>query len=157
MNTYPMPDPANDFLAGYVSLIIKSYKTFKGIDLTDSCLSRKEQAKQVFTAPYVLVAHNEGADPVFQYANQKGLALFEMSWHEFTRLNSKYSAEPQNRSAREKLLQEVLAKGYADDYSGVRISKTGRRIQIKSATVWNIMEGDKIRGQAAVFSDYTYL
>ncbi|MCK5356088.1 MAG: MEKHLA domain-containing protein, partial [Methyloprofundus sp.] len=74
-------------------------------------------------------------------------------------LHSKYSAEPQNRQAREQLLSEVLAKGYADNYAGVRISKTGRRFQINAATVWNIIDDDNNnkKGQAAVFEDYDYL
>ena len=158
MNTYPIPDEANNFLAEYVCLIIKSLKKFKGVELADSSLSMKQQAKQIFEAPYVLVAHNATSDPVFQYANKKGLELFEMSWDEFTRLYSKYSAEPQNRKARELLLNEVLLKGYADNYSGIRISKTGRRFQINAATVWNIMdESNAKKGQAALFSDYAYI
>ncbi|NOQ13179.1 MAG: MEKHLA domain-containing protein [Methyloprofundus sp.] len=158
MNTYPIPDATNDFLADYVCLIIKSLKKFKGIELTDATLSMKEQAKQVFEAPYVLVAHNATAEPVFQYSNKKGLELFEMSWDEFTRLYSKYSAEPQNRKERERLLHEVLSKGYADNYSGIRISKTGKRFQIKAATVWNIVDDEnKKQGQAALFKDYRYV
>ena len=158
MNTYPIPDETNDFLADYVSLIINSLKKYKGVELADSTLSIRDQAKQVFEAPYILVAHNATADPIFQYANKKGLELFEMPWNEFTRLHSKYSAEPQNRQAREQLLSEVLAKGYADNYAGVRISKTGRRFKINAATVWNIIDDDNNKkGQAAVFEDYSYL
>lgn len=158
MNTYPIPDETNDFLAEYVYLIIKSLKKFKGIELTDSSLNIKEQAQQVFEAPYVLVAHNASTDPIFQYSNKKGLELFEMSWDEFTRLHSKYSAEPQNRRERELLLNDVLLKGYTDNYSGVRISKTGRKFKISAATVWNIMdENNEKKGQAALFRDYTYI
>ena len=109
MNTYPIPDETNDFLAEYVYLIIKSLKKFKGIELTDSSSSIKEQAQQVFEAPYILVTHNASTDPIFQYSNKKGLELFEMSWDEFTRLHSKYSAEPQNRRERELLLNGNLA------------------------------------------------
>ncbi|WP_221896376.1 MEKHLA domain-containing protein [Bathymodiolus japonicus methanotrophic gill symbiont] len=112
----------------------------------------EEQAKQIYEAPYVLLAHNATVDPVFQYANKKGLELFEMNWDEFTQLHSKYSAEPQNRKERERLLNEVLLKGYADNYSGVRISKTGRRFFIKAATVWNILDDNNEKiGQAALF------
>jgi hypothetical protein len=118
----------------------------------------KDQAKQVFEAPYVLLAHDATTDPVFQYANKMGLALFEMSWDELINLPSKYSAEAHNRDERERLLEEVSAKGYADNYSGIRISKTGKRFEIKAATVWNIIDGDNIkRGQAALFTRYTYL
>lgn len=158
MNHFPEPDETNDYLAEYVGLLIDSLRTLKGDSLVDLSLSKKEQAKQIFEAPYVLLAHDATADPVFQYANKMGLALFEMSWAELTKLHSKYSAEPQNREAREKLLKEVSEKGYADNYSGIRISKTGKRFEIKAATVWNIMDTDNIkRGQAAMFKDYIYL
>ncbi len=158
MNTYPIPDVTNDFLADYMSSILNSLKILKGVELCDSTLCMKEQAKQVFEAPYVLLAHNATTDPVFQYANKKGLEIFEMVWDEFTKLHSKYSAEPQNRQERERLLNDVLAKGYADNYTGIRISKTGKRFLIKSATVWNIIDDNHEKmGQAAVFSDYTYL
>lgn len=158
MNHFPKPDEKNDYLAEYVDLLVNSLRKLKGDSLTDSSLSMKEQAKQVFEAPYVLVAHNATADPVFQYSNKMGLALFEMSWDEFTSLHSKYSAEPQNRNEREILLNEVSLKGYTDNYSGVRVSKTGKRFEIKAATVWNIIDSNNIkRGQAAMFKIYTYL
>jgi len=155
---YPQPGASNDYFSEYVSLIINSLKRFKGVYLADPRLSARDQAQQVYEAPYILVAHNATADPIFQYSNKKGLELFEMSWGEFTKLNSKYSAEPQNRNAREQMLKEVLTKGYADNYCGVRISKTGRRFHINSATVWNIIDNEnKKQGQAAVFKDYYYL
>lgn len=158
MNNFPRPDETNDYLADYVGLLINSLRKLKGECPTDLSLSLKEQAKQVFEAPYILLAHNATNDPVFQYSNKTGLALFEMSWHEFTALHSKYSAEPQNRDQREGFLNEVSLKGYVDNYSGVRISKTGKRFEIKAATVWNIMDANNIKwGQAAMFKDYTYL
>lgn len=158
MNYFPKPDESNDYLAEYVDLLVSSLRKLKGDCLTDLSLSLKEQAEQVFEAPYVLLAHNATVDPVFQYANKMGLALFEISWEEFMVLPSRYSAEPQNRNEREGFLREVSAKGYVDNYSGIRISKTGKRFEIKAATVWNIIDSDNIKhGQAALFTNYTYL
>jgi hypothetical protein len=158
MKHFPPPDESNDYLAAYVSLLTNSLRKLKGDCLTDLSLSMKDQARQVFEASYVLLAHNGTADPVFQYANKMGLALFELSWDELTSLHSKYSAEAHNRDERERLLNEVSLKGYADNYSGIRISKSGKRFEIKAATVWNIMDSDNvIQGQAAMFTRYTYL
>lgn len=158
MAHFLFPDTTNDYLAEYVCLIINSLEKLKGVSLVDPSLSQKEQARQVFTADYVLLTHNATADPIFQYANQMGLALFELSWDELVILPSKYSAEPQNREARAKLLNEVSLKGYADNYSGIRISKTGKRFAIKAATVWNILDANNIKcGQAAMFKEYTYV
>lgn len=158
MTRLPQPDLHNHYLSDYILLVAQSLQKLTGLHLADSTISPKAQAQQIYEAPYVLLTHNATTDPIFQYANQKGLALFELTWDELTTLHSKYSAEPQNREAREKLLQEVALKGYTDHYSGVRISKTGKRFEIRSAIVWNITDtqGTKI-GQAAMFKDFHYL
>ena len=50
------------------------------------------------------------------------------------------------------------ARGYIDDYSGVRISRTGRRFLIERATVWNLTDDrDQLCGQAATFHEWRYL
>jgi hypothetical protein len=45
-----------------------------------------------------------------------------------------------------------------DNYSGIRISASGRRFRIENATVWNLADaGGRIHGQAATFHHWTYL
>jgi len=74
------------------------------------------------------------------------------------RTPSRLTAETIEQQARQKLLDEVSANGFIDDYSGVRISSTGRRFKIEKATVWNLLDQSNIcHGQAAIFSDWTYL
>jgi hypothetical protein len=82
---------------------------------------------KVFEAPFVVVSHGTEADPVLNYGNAAALALWEMSWEELTRTPSRLTAEAPNREERAKLLEAVTRRGFIDDYSGVRISKTGRR------------------------------
>lgn len=102
-------------------------------------------------APFALLSHGTEPDPVFNYANQPALALFEMCWEEFTTLPSRLSAEPVNQAERERLLEKVTTAGYVDDYCGVRISRSGRRFMIQDATVWNVHNHQGIyRGQAAL-------
>ena len=56
------------------------------------------------------------------------------------------------------LLAAVTACGFIDDYSGVRISKTGRRFKIARATVWNLLTEDgRPGGQAAMFNEWEFL
>jgi hypothetical protein len=63
---------------------------------------------------------------------------------------SRLSAEPLAREERARLLARVAARGYVDDYTGVRISSTGRRFRVRDATVWNLTdEQGYYRGQAA--------
>jgi len=115
-------------------------------------------ARYVFEAPFVLVSHGTEDDPVLNYGNQAALALWEMSWEELTRTPSRLTAEEPNREERAKLLEAVTQRGFIDDYSGIRISKTGRRFQISRATVWNLIsEKGEPCGQAAMFDEWKFL
>ena len=92
------------------------------------------------------------------YGNRAALALWEMSWVELTRTPSRLTAEAPNREERARLLEAVTRCGFIDDYSGVRISKSGRRFRITRATVWNLLTEDgKPCGQAAMFDRWEYL
>ncbi|MCW3804606.1 MEKHLA domain-containing protein [Plebeiibacterium marinum] len=153
-----LPSSENNYLKDYISLITNSLKKLANIEIVDFSLSTEEQAKQAFNADYVLLAHNGSDDPIFNYANKTGLNLFEMSWDEFTNMPSKYSAESDERGQREKFIAEVTEKGYSKDYTGIRISKTGRRFEIKNVILWNVYDSENNRiGQAALFNEYEYL
>jgi hypothetical protein len=152
------PCSANNHLKHYVYQITSSLKQLAGIEIVDFSKSTEEQAIQVFNAAYILLAHNASDDPVFNYGNKEALKLFEMTWEEFTSLHSKYSAEQDEREQRERFLAEVRKNGYADNYSGIRISKSGKRFEIKNVLLWNVFDEDNNRiGQAAMFKDYRYL
>ncbi len=111
-----------------------------------------------FEVPFVLVSHGTEADPILNYGNAAALALWEMSWEELTRTPSRLTAEAPNREERARLLAAVAECGFIDDYSGVRISKTGRRFRIAQATVWNLLdERGQDAGQAATFSRWEFL
>ncbi len=115
-------------------------------------------SEQLFEADFVLLAHDTGADPLFNYGNRRALDLFELSWDELLAMPSRLSAEPVNQQQREALLQQVKSQGFIDHYSGVRISKTGRRFRIDNAVVWNIFDQDgQYHGQAACFSDWIFV
>ena len=62
------------------------------------------------------------------------------------------------REERAKLLETVTRCGFIDDYSGIRISKSGRRFRISQATVWNLLtEENQPCGQAAMFEHWEFL
>ena len=53
------------------------------------------------------------------------------------------------------MLAEVAARGFIDDYSGVRTAHTGQRFLIEQATVWNLTdEKGQPCGQAATFREW---
>ena len=121
------PSESNAFLTEHVRLLRQSLRRLTGMELCDPSMNDGEAARAVFFAPFVVVSHDTSDDPVFNYANQAALDLFEMTWEEFTALPSRKSAETPDRAERARLLEEVTTKGFIEDYAGVRTSKSGRR------------------------------
>jgi len=147
-----------DFAATQTQIIARSLKHWTGRELLPGNFLAAELAEKVFHAPFVLVSHGTEPDPILNYGNAAALALWEMSWAEFTRTPSRLTAEAPNREERTRLLAAVTAHGFIDDYSGIRIAKTGRRFRIAQATVWNLIdERDNYSGQAAMFSRWEFL
>lgn len=142
----------------HVQDLLDSYKSLLHMELVDRVGGPLEQSRAAFELPAILVSHGTQADPVFNYANRAALETFEMSWDEFTRTPSRFSAEPVERAERERLMSEVRSSGCIRNYRGIRISKTGRRFQIDDATVWNVFGSDGVlRGQAAVLFKWHYI
>ncbi len=138
--------------------ILRSLKHFTGRNLVPSDHSAETVAKEVYQAPFVLVSHGTGADPILNYGNATAQTLWEMPWEELTRTPSRYTAETPERKERSRLLSAVMENGFIDNYSGTRISKSGRRFRIARATVWNLVTPEgKPAGQAACFSQWEFL
>ena len=146
-----------EFAAAQTEVILRSLKHWTGRELLPDGPAAA-RAEQLFNAPFVLVSHGTQADPVLNYGNAAALKLWEMSWEQFTRTPSRFTAEAPNREERARLLAEVTSRGFIDDYSGVRISSGGRRFRIAQATVWNLLGTDgQPAGQAAMFSQWEFL
>ena len=143
----------------HASLLWRSYHRWTGRHLLLARPPTTELlARALFDAPFALLSHDTQEDPVFNYGNATTLRLFEMSWERFTRLPSRCSARPENRDIRARLLAEVTARGYIDDYGGIRVSATGRCFLIVGATVWNVVDTEGAHwGQAAIFSRWESL
>lgn len=156
----PEPDLIwnTDFVVTHTACLTRSLKHWTGRDLLPDVSEPLERAQKVFEAPFVLVSHGTEADPVLNYGNHAALELWEMSWNELTQTPSRLTAEAPNREERARLLEQVTRRGFIDDYSGVRISKSGRRFQIARATVWNLIsESGRPCGQAAMFDAWEFL
>ena len=158
MLTSAEPGEDNHFLAKHVQLLRTSFHRLTGRELVNAALDDIEAAREVFHAPCVIVSHDTASDPIFNYANKMALRLFDMTWDEIITLPSRKSAEMPDREERARLLAEVTTHGFIDNYSGVRISKSGQRFLIEQATVWNLVDEDGVyRGQAATFSHWKFL
>ncbi len=150
-----MPSPANHFQVDHVEGLRRTYQALTGRHLLDPELSPIDAAEALFHAPFVVLSHDTAADPILNYGNLAALNLFAMTWEELTAMPSRFTAEVSNRAERERLLAEVTARGYIDDYAGVRIAKNGTRFRIEKATVWNLIDDTNRRyGQAATFRQW---
>lgn len=151
------PGADNQFMPSEAKLILDSYQHFLSKPCIESA-TPMNAAQMLYEAPFAVVAHDIQADPIFGYANRMAQDVFEMSWAEMTSIPSRQSAEPVLQDERQSLLQRVHQFGFIDDYSGIRISKTGKRFWIRNATVWNLIDMNGARvGQAARFDRWDYL
>ena len=142
----------------HAAVLARSYQHWTGRPLMPENLARCELAAGLFNAPFVLVSHGTEADPVLNYGNQAALTLWEMTWDELTSTPSRLTAEAPNREERARLLDQVTRQGFIDNYSGVRISKSGRRFRIERAIVWNLLaDTGQVCGQAATFAQWEFL
>ena len=82
----------NNFLVEHVAILNESYRQLLRQDLIPGVRTKEELARQLFNAPFAVVSHNTATDPIFNYANQTALNLFELSWEAFIQLPSRLSA-----------------------------------------------------------------
>jgi len=141
-----------------IQVLLDSFARLIGRELISRSGGPAKQAERLFTAPFVVVAHGIEADPVLTYGNLKALTLWEMTLEEFLKTPSRLTAEPVHRDERTRLLARTRDNGYVDDYSGIRISKSGRRFRIEKAIVWNLSQPNGTHcGQAATFDQWVPL
>ena len=149
----PLDNPAGDLREdeNFFLLLKESYAKRVGVELA----SADRSASWLYHhAPFAVVAHNTHSDPCFIYANRAAQECFGYSWEEFVALRSRYSAEPENRAERDRMLEVVTRTGVVLDYSGERIAKSGRRFWIRNGVIWQLEDAAGLHGQAAAFTSW---
>ena len=141
----------------HVHNLLRSYYNllghkFENLDLEDLALGNT-----ILHSEWAVISHGNGLDPFFNYGNKTALSLFEVNLNELKKIRSRNSAEAAFQANREMFMQQVKAKGFITGYSGVRISATGKRFEIKNVTIWNVTdEKGNPAGQAACFKEWHY-
>ncbi len=137
--------------------LLQSYRHFTGEELLSGG-TPAELCQRLFLAPFVVVSHGTELDPVLNYGNAAALELWEMMWDELIKTPSRLTAEAPEREERARLLAQVSAHGFIRNYSGVRVTRCGRRFRIREALVWNLItEQGQPCGQAATFARWDWL
>jgi PAS domain S-box-containing protein len=134
-------------------LLDTSYARFVGRSLAPS---NTDAAAWLYReAPFAVLAHDTSSDPRFIYANETAQRCFEYSWNELIGMHSRLSAQEPAQAERQRLLDTVTRNGFATDYRGVRVAKSGRRFWILDGTVWQLYDENGVRrGQAAMFTKW---
>jgi hypothetical protein len=142
----------------WTQILLNSYSQLLAKELLNRSATPEVQSQQLYLAPFVIVSHGTESDPVLNYGNKIALELWEMDWQSFTATPSKNTAEPVNQATRQQMLAQAHSQGFINNYQGVRISRSGRRFAISSATVWNLQDlmGQPC-GQAATFDRWQFL
>lgn len=139
----------------YSVLLSSSFARFTGKPLL---ATGEKLAQELYEAPFALVSHGMQQDPIFCYANKTALALWKMTWDEFTAMPSRLSAEPMLQEERDRLLKEARQKGCIDTYEGVRVAKDGQRFMIRNTILWNVIDWHDIQhGQACIIHKWEFL
>ncbi len=133
--------------------LLNSFRARVGEELILRSGDARREAGRLFDAPFVAVSHGAEADPILNYGNAAALALWELSPQELIATPSRLTAEAELREAREHILAETARRGFVTGYTGVRVSRMGRRFRIRDVTVWNVTDADgRFLGQAATFA-----
>ena len=135
--------------------LLDSFRAHVGKELIKRGGDAREEAERLFDAPFVAVSHGTEADPLLNYGNAAALSLWELSPSALIATPSRLTAEAELREAREHVLAETARKGFVTGYTGVRVSRSGRRFRIIDVTVWNVTDADgRSLGQAATFAHW---
>lgn len=139
-------------------LMLASFQHWLGRPLLAVQGPAVEIAQQLFSAPFILLADGTEPDPIFNYGNRRALDLWELDWDEFTQMPSRHSAEAMVQEERDRLMAATSQQGFIENFSGIRISSTGRRFRIEAGIIWTLVDAEgQYCGKAATWSRQSFL
>jgi hypothetical protein len=142
----------------HARLIIDSYERLTGKKLLEEEPLPGTEFEELYHIPFIVLSHGREQDPLLNFGNLAAQKLWDMDWDTFTQTPSRLTAEPMEREARDNFLRIVNEQDFIDNYTGIRISSSGRRFYIVDTTVWNLIdENGHNHGQAATFREYRYI
>ena len=148
---------SKEFYLKHGQLLCASFLYWTGKQLVPIQKNDDDFILTLFEAPFVVVSHGVEDVTIFNFGNKIALDLFELDWSSFIKLPSRESVEIKSQPEREKLIQQVAKDGFIDNYSGIRISSSGKRFIVQDAIIWNIIDNSGVYfGQAAMFKNWYY-
>lgn len=140
------------------TLLLRSFERVVGRTILPASGDAAEDARALFDLPAAVLSHGTQADPILNYGNGLALKMFELDFASLTQMPSRLTAQPMLRAERQELLERAARKGFIEDYSGIRISASGRLFRIENFILWTVTdEHGQACGQAAYFDRWTDL
>ncbi len=147
------PAPENDWQSPFVAALVASFDRATGGDLvSEAGLDPAALGRSAWDGNFALLSH--GNDAILTYANRFALGLWEMDWPTMLVTPSRETApQGEDRDTRAALMDEVARNGFIRNYTGRRVSRSGRLFLIERATVWTMTDEKGARfGTGAFFS-----
>ena len=139
----------------FFDLLVGSYRRLLGAEPVFLANPPHTAQRLYENAAVAVLAHSTEAVPRFIYANRAAQDCFEYDWDELVGLRSHLSADDADRAERQRLLDAVARDGFATDYRGLRIAKSGRRFWIEDGILWQLRDArGRLAGVAASFSQW---
>jgi len=114
--------------------------------------------QELFACGFPVLAHDGGPEPKLTYANAAALGLWDAPWDELVGLPSRLTAPTAEQAERSLALNKAKSEDAIEGYSGIRISRKGRRFMIQNARIWTLWdEQQQAFGQAASFSNWWWM
>ena len=120
--------------------------------------SQRQGCQELFACGFPVLAHDGGPEPKLTYANAAALGLWEAPWDDLVGLPSRLTAPIAEQAERSLALSKAKREDAIEGYSGVRISRQGRRFMIQNARIWTLWDQhQQACGQAASFSNWWWI
>ena len=114
--------------------------------------------QELFACGFPVLAHDGGPEPNLTYANAAALGLWDAPWDDLVGLPSRLTAPTAEQAERSLALNKAKSEDAIEGYSGIRISRKGRRFMIQNARIWTLWdEQQQACGQAASFSNWWWM
>ena len=120
--------------------------------------SKQLICQELFACGFPVLAHDGGPEPKLTYANAAALGLWDAPWDDLVRLPSRLTAPTTEQAERSLALNKAKSEDAIEGYSGIRISRQGRRFMIQNARIWTLWDQHQYAcGQAASFSNWWWI
>lgn len=127
----------------FFRLLTQSYRRLIGEPLVPPSMNEQDSARWLYeSVPFIVLAHDTSPDPVFIYGNKAAQRQFEYEWDELIGLPSRLSAATPERDERQAFIERVAQNGFATNYRGLRIAKSGQQFWIENATLWQLIDDE---------------